>query len=142
MVSSFCPYCKEKIHATAILCKHCHSSLQPTRKEMMIAAIIQRINSASINEGTINEAAMPKISKPSVTPCKALCHHKFGNNKVHLNKCLNDCEQASAIAAVAERMHRELMDSFIEHVWAGGDIDPVPFEKAIRERFSHLPQEK
>jgi len=128
MKNNSCPYCKEEIKPNAIKCKHCHASLHPTRKEMAIAEITERIM-----------LPPPAITKPSGTPCKALCYVKFGSNKVRLNECVDDCEAASAIATVAEKLHRELFETFIEVIWGGGDIDPIPFEKSVREHFSPPP---
>ena len=128
MKRNSCPYCKEEIKPDAIICKHCHSNLHPTRKEMAIAQIMERIT-----------LPPPTVTKPSGSPCKALCHVKFGTNKVRLNQCLDDCEAASAIATVAEKLNRELFETFIETIWGGGDIDPIPFEKSVREHFSRPP---
>ena len=52
------------------------------------------------------------------------------------NQCLQDAKEASAIAAVAAKLKFELMKSFFEVIWAGGAIDPLPLEKAVREAFS------
>jgi hypothetical protein len=52
------------------------------------------------------------------------------------NQCLQDAKEASAVAAVAAKLKFELMKSFLEVIWAGGGIDPLPLEKAVREAFS------
>ena len=54
-----------------------------------------------------------------------------------LQECLDDCKAAKLIAIVAERLKRELDFTIEDIIWGGGDIDPLPFEKAVRERFSH-----
>ena len=123
---ALCPYCKEAIKPDAMICKHCHERLYPSREERVMAAILQRIQMAV---GT-------PIAVPSVTACGASCYAKHAKNKARLDQCLDDCRAIEALAAVAERLHRELVLTFAERVWGGGDIDPVPFEKAVRERFS------
>ena len=128
MKSSQCPYCKEEIKADAMICMHCHERLYWSREELVMAAISERIRIA----------ASASITMPSVSACGALCHAKFASNKVRLNECLDDCKAASATASVAEKLQRELIVTFADIVWGGGDIDPVPFEKSVRERFSGL----
>jgi hypothetical protein len=123
-----CPYCKEAIKADAMICKHCHERLYRSREEVVMAAISERIRIA----------AGASIAIPSVSACGALCYSKFSGNKVALNECLDNCKAASFAAEVAERLHRELIVTFADIVWGGGDIDPVPFEKSVRERFSRL----
>lgn len=120
-----CPYCKEEIKADAILCKHCHTSLPGTREEMVIAEITEM-------------APAPAI-KRSVSAAEALCYFKFRNDKVALQQCLDDAKIASGIALVAEKLHRELSKTIVDVVWGGGDIDPIPFEKSVKERFSRPP---
>ena len=124
-----CPYCKEEIIADAILCKHCHTSLPSTREEMVMAEITERL------------APAPAI-KRSVSAAEALCYFKFQGDKVALKECLDDAKIASGIALVAEKLHRELSKTFIELVWEGGNIDPIPFEKSVRERFSRPPDKR
>ena len=128
MKSVQCPYCMEEIKADAMICKHCHERLYWSREEVLMAAISERIRIAA---GAL-------IAIPSVSACGALCHAKFASNKVRLNECLEDCKAVSATAAVAEKLQRELIVTFADIVWGGGDIDPVPFEKSVRERFSRL----
>jgi hypothetical protein len=122
MKSAQCPYCKEEIKADAMICKHCHERLYWSREELVMAAISERI----------------RIAAGSVSACGALCYAKFASNKVRLNECLDNCKAAEATAAVAERLQRELIVTFADIVWGGGDIDPVPFEKSVRERFSRF----
>ena len=128
MKSARCPYCKEEIKANAMICKHCHERLYWSREELVMAAISEKILKA------------PGISFAitSVSACGALCYAKFAGSKVRLNECLDNCKAIEAIAALAERMQRELIVTFADIVWGGGDIDPVPFEKLVRERFSRF----
>jgi hypothetical protein len=128
MKSTQCPYCREEIKAEAMICKHCHQRLYWSREEEVMAAISERIRIA----------AGASIAIASVSACGALCHSKFASNKARLTQCLEDCKAAEATAAVAERLQRELIVTFADIVWGGGDIDPVPFEKSVRERFSRL----
>jgi hypothetical protein len=120
MKSDSCPYCKETIKTNATVCKHCHSHLRPTLKDMALAEIAERIGPF----------------RGPVSAHKAWCYFRYANDKVGLNECLDDADAASALAMAAERLHKELFDSMWEYLLAGGDIDPVPFERSIRERFS------
>jgi hypothetical protein len=52
------------------------------------------------------------------------------------NQCLQEAQEASAVAAVAAKLKGELMKTFLEVIWAGGAIDPLPLEKSVREAFS------
>ena len=128
MISAQCPYCKEEIKTDAMICKHCHERLHWSREELVMAVISERIRIA----------AGASIAIPSISACGALCHSKFAGDKVRLNECLDDCKAIEATAAVAEKLQRELIVTIADIVWGGGDIDPVPFEKSVRERFSHL----
>lgn len=92
---------------------------------MMVAAVMERV-----------QVTTSQITKPVVSACGALCHSKFEGDKARLNECLDNCKAASAIALVAEKLHRELAETIIEVIWSGGDIDPLPFEQSVRERFS------
>ena len=130
MKSTQCPYCMEEIKADAMICKHCHERLYWSQEELVMAAIFERIRLAV--------SVVPRFDVPSVSPCGAFCHAKFARDKVRLNECLDDCKAAEATAAVAEMLHRELIVTFADIVWGGGDIDPVPFEKSVREHFSRL----
>jgi hypothetical protein len=126
MKSAHCPKCKEEIKADAMICKHCHERLSWSREEVVMAAITERIQ---IVAGTL-------FTIPEVSACGASCYFHFTSDKVRLNECLDGCKVASAIAAVAEKLQRELILTFADIVWGGGDIDPIPFEKSVRERFS------
>ena len=126
MKSTQCPKCKEEIKADAMICKHCHERLSWSREEVVMAAITERIQ---IVAGTL-------FTIPEVSACGAFCHAHFAGNKARLNECLDECKIASATAAVAEKLQRELILTFADIVWGGGDIDPIPFEKEVRERFS------
>lgn len=55
-------------------------------------------------------------------------------------QCVTDCEAEAAVAALAEKLHIELFKSFAEVIWAGGNIDPVPLEGAVRAKFAHMKQ--
>jgi hypothetical protein len=123
MDDNICPFCKEKIMPDAIICKHCKKRINRTIQEMTIAAI--------------REGVEHTIPKPSGSPCEAFCYAKFHNHKALLQECLDDCKAAAMIAMVAERLNKELIVTMEDIIWGGGDIDPVPFEKAVRERFSH-----
>lgn len=52
------------------------------------------------------------------------------------NKCLRECEEQAAIAAVAAKLRTELFKSFAEVIWGRGDIDPRPLEEAVRATFA------
>jgi len=128
MSKAFCPYCREEIHLEAVNCKHCHTRLRISREEKIISAVAVKLN--QIPPGA--------ISIPSGSACEAACHSRFAKhrNKALLTQCLDDCKAAEAVALLAEKLQRELFDSFLDIVWGGGDIDPVPLEKNIRERFA------
>lgn len=128
MKNAQCPYCKEDIKADAMICKHCHERLYWSREELVMTAISEKIRSA----------VGVSITIPSVSACGALCHAKLAGSKARLNECLDDCKAAETSALVAEKLQRELIVTFADIVWGGGDIDPVPFEKSVRERFSRV----
>lgn len=119
-----CPFCREEVDDNATICKHCHTNLQPTRKDKALSAI-----------GKL--ASWPSnLQKPEVSGCKAMCYALHSTDKARLRDCLNDCAAASALATVADKLQTELFESFLDYIWSGGDIDPVPFEKSIRQRFA------
>lgn len=126
MKSAQCQYCKEEIRPDAMICKHCHERLYWSREEILMAAISEKLRIV----------ANDLITIPSVSACGALCYAKVSRNKALLNECLNDCKAAEAVAAVAEKLQKELIVTFHDLVWGGGDIDPIPFEISVRERLS------
>lgn len=128
MENDVCPYCKEKIKANAIICKHCHSNLYHSKKEMTLSAIARRMGTSHT------------IQIPSFSPCKALCYAKFGKlpNKKLLNECLDNCKAIEAEAMMAERLVKVLYDNILDIIWNGGNIDPKPIEKMIQDYFSKL----
>lgn len=122
-----CPFCKEEIKEKAKICKHCHETVYRSREELIMDTIMERLQ-------FVVRAA--PITKPSVSACGALCYSKLSSDNVLLNECLDECKLASALAIIAEKLQRELVLSFAEIVWGGGDIDPLPLEKLVRDRFS------
>ena len=137
MKETQCPYCREEIKPEALTCKHCHTRLRLTREEQLLLAIQRRIDPEAY-EATAAQLG-PAITIGPVSACTAWCHWRHQGDKPGLNQCLDDCRADEAIAMLAESMVEELCLSFIEVVWKyGGDIDPLPFEREIRERFSKL----
>ncbi|MDH3691568.1 MAG: hypothetical protein OEU36_19170, partial [Gammaproteobacteria bacterium] len=124
MKKSNCPYCKEEIKFDALVCKHCRERLFRSREEMVMAAVSERFQAAHF------------VEIPSVSRCGALCYAKFSGNKVQLQECLDNCKAATYAAEVAERMQRQLFETFADIIWGGGDIDPLPLEQQVRERFA------
>ena len=124
MDNNECPCCKEEIKAGAIICKHCHTKLDITRAERVISAM--------------QLTPSPVVSTPSFSPCEGVCYATFQapEDKGKLEECLDECRALEAIAALADRLNQELNKTIIEIIWEGGDIDPLPFEKKVRERFS------
>ena len=131
MKAAQCPYCKEEIKARAMICKHCHERLYWSREEVVMAAILERIQTAA------KTIVAPSSGKAS---CTALCHARFHGDKPEdvdaLDVCLQRCEAAALTAVAAEKLLRELIVTIGDIVWGGGDIDPISFEKLVRERFS------
>jgi hypothetical protein len=124
-----CTYCKEEIKVGARICKHCRSTLVSSFEEMATAAVLRRVSAAP---GLA-------VGSGAVSPCKAGCYHKFGGDKVALNECLDNCEAVAYLEIAAEKLFRELTFTMVDIIWGGGDIDPEPFEHAVRERFSYPP---
>ena len=125
MGSNTCPYCKEEIKAEAIICKHCHTKLHYTPAERLLAAIQYRLGYAHA----------PGITIGPISPCKAACYGRQLSG-AQLQECLDNCDAIEYLAIVAERLVKELNETIIDVVWKKGDIDPLPFEKLVRERFS------
>jgi hypothetical protein len=126
MESIQCPFCKEEVNAEAIRCKYCRSRLYPSRRDMVMAAVEQQLA----------VTVTPPIVRPSGDACEAWCYYRFGRNRGRLQQCLDDCKAAKAIALLVEQLHREFNETIFDIIWGGGDIDPLPLEKEIRERFS------
>jgi hypothetical protein len=123
-----CPYCKEEIDDNAVICKNCGARLKWSKKEMIMSEITSRVEKIPIN-----------IYKGPVSGFTAWCYGMYGSNSVLLSQCLEESRGASAIAAMAEKLQGELMMTFYDIIWGGGDIDPPRFEKLVRERFSRPP---
>jgi hypothetical protein len=124
------PFCQEEINASAIICKHCHQRIYRTRQERLLSEILERSYGPNITY-------LPSpISRPSVTACGASCYASFHNDKRKLNECLEECKLISALSLLYEKLHAELILTFTDIIWQGGDIDPVPLEREIRQRFS------
>lgn len=78
-----------------------------------------------------------KLDLPPRNPsdCVIRCYARFGPGPAR-NECLHECEAEAAIAAVAAKLRFELFESFVDVIWGGGDIDPLPLERAVRAKFS------
>lgn len=126
MPTTSCPHCKEEIKKGARICIHCRERLHTSKSDLIMDTVIKRLQ---ICMGVVPE-------KPTaVSDGAAFCYGRFGDNHTLVNQCLREQEEAEAIAAGAERLHRELVRTMAEIIWGGGDIDPIPFENAVRERF-------
>ena len=83
-----------------------------------------------------------RVSKPGFDPCSAGCYQVYKNNKAGLLKCLEDCRGIQAVAALAEKLARELYLTLADIIWNIGNIDPKPrldkdvLEKLVREEFA------
>ena len=62
-----------------------------------------------------------------------------GNAKRLLQECLDDAKAVYMMKVIMEKLHRELDLTLHDIIWGGGDIDPRPLEREIRERFSRMP---
>ena len=127
METEKCPLCREVINSDAIICKHCHERVFLSRADFIMSSINDRIRIAM---------AGAKELKQEISHSEALCYVKFSHDQVALKECLDECKLANALAAIAEKLHRELNITMAGIIWGGGDIDPLPFEKAVREQFS------
>ena len=135
MNNTQCPYCKEEIKPEALTCKHCNTRLRLTREEKLILAIQRRVDPEGYR-ATVAKLT-PIFTVGPITACQAFYHWRHRDDRPGLSQCLDDCRADDAVAMLAERMVEELCLSFIEVVWEhGGDIDPLPFEREIRDRFS------
>jgi hypothetical protein len=78
-----------------------------------------------------------KIDTSGGSACKAHCVRLTGALK---KQCERDCDAIEAAAIVAEHIRRDLVISFHDVIWGGGNIDPLPdpliLERAVRDRFA------
>jgi hypothetical protein len=130
MTEEQCPYCREDIKSGATICKHCRSTLKTSREVALAAAI---------SEGLRAGVGIGVESKP-ISDCEALCVAKFSGHKVAMSECLDNCKAISMVRMVAEKLQRDLASALAEHVWGGGDIDPLPLERSVRDRFARGPR--
>lgn len=130
MKTDTCPFCKEEILVGATICKHCSSNLYPSREARIAAKVMERIEVNPPN------AIIPVTG---ISRCEALCYANFENGSEEFDDCMNSCNLEDNIGLTAEKIYRdfnrELTLSIWDVIWGGGDIDPLPFEKAVRERF-------
>jgi len=132
MADSACPYCREAIKSDASLCKHCHSWLGSGRERMVMSAF-SGLSAALNAQGTAKASWIPS---GSVSDHTAWCIFIHRGDKVGLQRCLDEAKEAASIKAVAEKLYVELMKNLFEVVWESGHIDPLPLEKAVRQRFA------
>ena len=78
-----------------------------------------------------------KLDLPPKNPSDCLIRCYLMPKGAERAQCTQDCEAEAAMAALAAKLNVELFKSFAEVIWAGGDIDPLPLEKAVRARFAH-----
>ena len=82
----------------------------------------------------VERALAAKVPPPNLSECAAHCYTlPKGTAR---QQCLEDCEAEAAVKAVADYLNRELWVSFMDYIWGGGDIDPVPLEAGVRARFA------
>ncbi|MEE9237622.1 MAG: hypothetical protein V3U52_07525 [Thermoplasmata archaeon] len=81
------------------------------------------------------------LELPPTNPsdCEVRCYSKFPPGPAR-NECLDNCKGEAAAALVAAKLRMELFVSFVDIIWGGGDIDPLPLERAVRARFSEGPK--
>jgi hypothetical protein len=126
MTTVECAYCREQIKTGAIICRHCRMRQSRSRADIVAEAIGERIRAA---------VGSPAPSGP-VSPCDAFCVARFGSDPRGLSECRNTCREAAAVAATAERLHRELVVAMLDAALEGGDLDPIRFERLVRARFA------
>ena len=75
-----------------------------------------------------------KLDVPPKNPsdCEIRCYsmHKKGPKRT---KCLEECEEEAAVAALAAKLNVELFKSFAEIIWEGGDIDATGLCRLSRQ---------
>ena len=73
---------------------------------------------------------------PTKAPSDCMIRCSLMPKSAERTQCITDCKAEAAVAELAARLHVELFKSFIEVIWAGGGIDPLPLEKAVRANFA------
>ena len=125
-----CPYCKEEVNPKAIICKHCHQRINLRFQDKVVAAIL--------NQNT--HLVDPSIPSVNISDGAIMCYLTTEpGNKEELKKCIDEQKAISIILKTVDEMRKELERTFVDIIWSGGDIDPLPddFEKLVRKRFSN-----